>query len=150
MFVCVLYFGCFDMYLAIFVICFFFLFFLMIRRPPRSTRTDTLFPYTTLFRSTAGRGRCSPPWRLPPRDACRATTAPGSRAPPRRPPRRARGRGRRRRGRDARWRSPGALPTTSRPRCPRPRPSRRRRGTSRRRRRRAARSREAQIGREHV
>src|SRR3546814_18950727 len=39
-------------------LCFFFLvlllvhlfFFLMIRRPPRSTRTDTLFPYTTLFR----------------------------------------------------------------------------------------------------
>src|SRR3546814_17612311 len=30
-------------------ICFFFL---MIRRPPRSTRTDTLFPYTTLFRSS--------------------------------------------------------------------------------------------------
>src|SRR3546814_14013534 len=30
---------------------FFFVFFLMIRRPPRSTRTDTLFPYTTLFRS---------------------------------------------------------------------------------------------------
>src|SRR3546814_19703309 len=29
-----------------------FLFFLMLRRPPRSTRTDTLFPYTTLFRST--------------------------------------------------------------------------------------------------
>src|SRR3546814_21034447 len=28
-------------------------FFLMIRRPPRSTRTDTLFPYTTLFRSSA-------------------------------------------------------------------------------------------------
>src|SRR3546814_10324747 len=26
----------------------------MIRRPPRSTRTDTLFPYTTLFRSTTG------------------------------------------------------------------------------------------------
>src|SRR3546814_1798792 len=26
----------------------------MIRRPPRSTRTDTLFPYTTLFRSRAG------------------------------------------------------------------------------------------------
>src|SRR3546814_14354776 len=26
-------------------------FFLMIRRPPRSTRTDTLFPYTTLYRS---------------------------------------------------------------------------------------------------
>src|SRR3546814_5811787 len=32
-----------------FVFCLFF--FLMIRRPPRSTRTDTLFPYTTLFRS---------------------------------------------------------------------------------------------------
>src|SRR3546814_4391121 len=30
--------------------------FLMIRRPPRSTRTDTLFPYTTLFRSPC-RGR---------------------------------------------------------------------------------------------
>src|SRR3546814_19934544 len=28
----------------------------MIRRPPRSTRTDTLFPYTTLFRSMAVRG----------------------------------------------------------------------------------------------
>src|SRR3546814_6132501 len=35
--------------LVIFVFC--FLFFLMIRRPPRSTRTDTLFPYPTLFRS---------------------------------------------------------------------------------------------------
>src|SRR3546814_514096 len=31
----------------------FVVFFLMIRRPPRSTRTDTLFPYTTLFRSGA-------------------------------------------------------------------------------------------------
>src|SRR3546814_12601841 len=30
---------------------FLLLFFLMIRRPPRSTRPDTLFPYTTLFRS---------------------------------------------------------------------------------------------------
>src|SRR3546814_7391877 len=29
----------------------------MIRRPPRSTRTDTLFPYTTLFRSPFGEGR---------------------------------------------------------------------------------------------
>src|SRR3546814_8706129 len=28
----------------------------MFRRPPRSTRTDTLFPYTTLFRSSAGTG----------------------------------------------------------------------------------------------
>src|SRR3546814_14006216 len=33
-------------------------FFLMIRRPPRSTRTDTLFPYTTLFRSSGRAGRC--------------------------------------------------------------------------------------------
>src|SRR3546814_20197873 len=32
------------------------LFFLMIRPPPRSTRTDTLFPYTTLFRSDIGGG----------------------------------------------------------------------------------------------
>src|SRR3546814_15593353 len=32
----------------VFIVVFFFL---MIRRPPRSTRTDTLFPYTTLFRS---------------------------------------------------------------------------------------------------
>src|SRR3546814_1643933 len=30
----------------------------MIRRPPISTRTDTLFPYTTLFRSTLATGRC--------------------------------------------------------------------------------------------
>src|SRR3546814_2162894 len=35
-------------YYTCFLLCFFFL---MIRRPPRSTRTDTLFPYTTLFRS---------------------------------------------------------------------------------------------------
>src|SRR3546814_20214007 len=34
--------------------CFVSFFFLMIRRPPRSTRTDTLFPYTTLFRSDRG------------------------------------------------------------------------------------------------
>src|SRR3546814_21124238 len=32
-------------------ICLCYFFFLVIRRPPRSTRTDTLFPYTTLFRS---------------------------------------------------------------------------------------------------
>src|SRR3546814_12539908 len=48
--------------------CFFFL---MIRRPPRSTRTDTLFPYTTLFRSHQEDGRLQgarqvrrPPGRL--------------------------------------------------------------------------------------
>src|SRR3546814_5876255 len=37
------------MYRDVLVLLYFF--FLMIRRPPRSTRTDTLFPYTTLFRS---------------------------------------------------------------------------------------------------
>src|SRR3546814_13622958 len=35
----------------------------MIRRPPRSTRTDTLFPYTTLFRS-AGDGLCHLDYRV--------------------------------------------------------------------------------------
>src|SRR3546814_19363267 len=41
------------MFLCFHRVCVFFVlfFFLMIRRPPRSTRTDTLFPYTTLFRS---------------------------------------------------------------------------------------------------
>src|SRR3546814_16341582 len=34
--------------------CIVFIFFLMIRRPPRSTRTDTRFPYTTLFLSHPG------------------------------------------------------------------------------------------------
>src|SRR3546814_3323119 len=66
-------------------VCFFFL---MIRRPPRSTRTDTLFPYTTLFRSsspaprprTARRRRRTMRW-------CSARSA------------NARGRGRCRRGR---------------------------------------------------
>src|SRR3546814_18786715 len=62
-------------------------FFLMIRRPPRSTRTDTLFPYTTLFRSPRGSSRkpiprcpCASTWRRtlpmsPPRHAprCGAT-----------------------------------------------------------------------------
>src|SRR3546814_20542747 len=40
----------------------FFFFFLMIRRPPRSTRTDTLFPYTTLFRSL--NGPTTAPWTV--------------------------------------------------------------------------------------
>src|SRR3546814_7573765 len=35
-------------------------FFLIIRRPPRSTRTDTLFPYTTLFRSDCARLHAAP------------------------------------------------------------------------------------------
>src|SRR3546814_8906865 len=37
-------------------------FFLRIRRPPISTRTDTLFPYTTLFRSAAHRQGHGSPW----------------------------------------------------------------------------------------
>src|SRR3546814_10382523 len=36
-------------FIVFYFVCLFF--FLMIRRPPRSTRTDTLFPYTTLFRA---------------------------------------------------------------------------------------------------
>src|SRR3546814_3670803 len=45
-----------DMYIYYVSMCeldllFYYFFFLMIRRPPRSTRTDTLFPYTTRFRS---------------------------------------------------------------------------------------------------
>src|SRR3546814_19894308 len=48
---------CWIVLCAIFFSCFFFL---MLRRPPRSTRTDTLFPYTTLFRS--GAGICNDPF----------------------------------------------------------------------------------------
>src|SRR3546814_4678793 len=73
----------------------------MIRRPPRSTRTDTLFPYTTLFRSEyrqapepwfggVAHGRPPSRNRRPPRtlSACRQCPAP-------RDPRRAGRRGRR-------------------------------------------------------
>src|SRR3546814_19438791 len=59
--VCMLCLSCCVVYMlsvVCFLLCVVFLsylmssfFFLMIRRPPRSTRTDTLFPYTTLFRS---------------------------------------------------------------------------------------------------
>src|SRR3546814_10178439 len=58
--------------LVTFRFCFiyvFYVFFLMIRRPPRSTRTDTLFPYTTLFRS--GRDRCRRRTRMGGRVGCR-------------------------------------------------------------------------------
>src|SRR3546814_13573978 len=41
----------------------------MIRRPPRSTRTDTLFPYTTLFRSVDRRGRAAARGRARPQPA---------------------------------------------------------------------------------
>src|SRR3546814_10740196 len=43
----------------------------MIRRPPRSTRTDTLFPYTTLFRSRASYS-VSAKSTVPKQRACRA------------------------------------------------------------------------------
>src|SRR3546814_5626046 len=42
---------------AYLIVAVFIFFFLMIRRPPRSTRTDTLFPYTTLFRSGVPRSK---------------------------------------------------------------------------------------------
>src|SRR3546814_5603715 len=54
------------------------IFFLMKRRPPRSTRTDTLFPYTTLFRSA------NTPAVTPPSTSARSTTRP--RHPPAAPP----------------------------------------------------------------
>src|SRR3546814_10404293 len=64
----------------------------MTRRPPRSTRTDTLVPYTTLFRSNA-RGQAGPTRRcagsLP---SCRAACAPAHWRRPRRPRARRRSR----------------------------------------------------------
>src|SRR3546814_12353486 len=77
--------------LLVIVLLDFVFFFLMIRRPPRSTRTDTLFPYTTLFRSPGpdhgdhrhgpfaghhGRGRGRGEGR-PVRDPARARLRPG-------------------------------------------------------------------------
>src|SRR3546814_3870434 len=59
----------FCFFLFMLLVCFFF--FLMIRRPPRSTRTDTLFPYTTLFRSPACRHPPGPRSRRPARGAAR-------------------------------------------------------------------------------
>src|SRR3546814_6760462 len=49
------------MLMGLVVACSCKLFFLMIRRQPRSTRTDTRFPYTTLFRSSSGKNAR---WRL--------------------------------------------------------------------------------------
>src|SRR3546814_2831069 len=48
----------------------------MLRRPPRSTRTDTLFPYTTLFRSWARLTRLISDWRV------RLPSRPGARRSP--------------------------------------------------------------------
>src|SRR3546814_2166204 len=63
-----------------------FFFFLMIRRPPRSTRTDTLFPYTTLFRSSCcspsgGLGSLAAPAPSPSRGDSRTTTQISTRRP---------------------------------------------------------------------
>src|SRR3546814_2865882 len=56
----------------------------MIRRPPRSTRTDTLFPYTTLFRSLSTSAQFSPRSSLRNRAAGKvpAQIVPGRSAPP--------------------------------------------------------------------
>src|SRR3546814_4245480 len=82
-------------------------FFLIIRRPPRSTRTDTLLPYTTLFRSLGGGGErlfsSGPPPQLAParflqsRPVLSACDRPASRA---RPPA------------QTRWHCPAAPPIT--------------------------------------
>src|SRR3546814_13756611 len=48
----------FELYVVRYLMFYMCFVFLMIRRPPRSTRTDTLFPYTTLFRSR--------PWQILP------------------------------------------------------------------------------------
>src|SRR3546814_4851304 len=50
----------------------FYFFFLMIRRPPRSTRTDTLFPYTTLFRPLLNPTRSTAHARRVPRSCDRS------------------------------------------------------------------------------
>src|SRR3546814_13975696 len=47
-----------DSLYCLLIFCSYMFFFLMIRRPPRSTRTDTLFPYTTLFRSADAQSAC--------------------------------------------------------------------------------------------
>src|SRR3546814_15655852 len=61
-------------------------FFLMIRRPPRSTRTDTLFPYTTLFRVGWIAFRARSAVAAPPPDSAHALR-PMLRNPPARPAR---------------------------------------------------------------
>src|SRR3546814_2582442 len=58
------------MFCSVYIILLFF--FLMIRRPPRSTRTDTLFPYTTLFRSSAAvKGTATSAYRFAGHHLCR-------------------------------------------------------------------------------
>src|SRR3546814_18421864 len=59
----------------------------MIRRPPRSTRTDTLFPYTTLFRSKDGGAdyigfQITDPWTLRPETVLRISSLNKTQAKP--------------------------------------------------------------------
>src|SRR3546814_9937095 len=69
--------------------CYFLFFILMIRLPPRSTRTDTLIPYTTLFRSrTTSPTRPPPPQHRPPPRPLHPPRPRRLRPPPR-PPSRA-------------------------------------------------------------
>src|SRR3546814_1540865 len=70
------------------LLCTLLFFFLRIRRPPRSTRTDTLFPYTTLFRSCIPAASSGPRPRAyrpapprPMRSSRRAETGPASGRP---------------------------------------------------------------------
>src|SRR3546814_6311216 len=59
---------------------------LMIRRPPRSTRTDTLFPYTTLFRSWSPNTACSPRSSpTAPPTTCSPCSSPSPSTPPSKP-----------------------------------------------------------------
>src|SRR3546814_6855389 len=67
-----------------FSMCLDVVFFLMIRRPPRSTRTDTLFPYTTLFRSCSAPSFS--PWRQPRRTLRSSRDCPAPDWRPRRSP----------------------------------------------------------------
>src|SRR3546814_17615870 len=66
-------------------------FFLMIRRPPRSTRTDTLFPYTTLFRSAGEAGAGSRQHHEPGQDPAGLAAAGERPRQSRRAPQRRRG-----------------------------------------------------------
>src|SRR5438552_13631936 len=69
---------CFSSRCCLLLLYLFTLFFLMIRRPPRST----LFPYTTLFRSAAGTGAAPGPARRTPPAATPGSTHPASTGSP--------------------------------------------------------------------
>src|SRR3546814_3184714 len=62
---------CYGLAFVYFVLLLCFIFFCRLRRPPRSTRTDTLVPYTTLFRSPASVDRQRARHRLSPRCSMR-------------------------------------------------------------------------------